>query len=305
MMLDLNGTTELKLGNSEATFLLVFNSLEIIVGAAANCFVIAIFSWAKKMRKWPSDLLLLNLAIADVILLTAFQPWLASIINENRIGKKHYYFYEGLNTFVQKASGHAVFLIAFDRFLAVAVPLKYKLLVTRNTVYKFVLFFWGLALLIGIVNVMAYEFDFYTPWLVFWITYQLILLLLITLMYVVIFSFSFKQGKRIWRIESTTESEKKRYLMMLKITMNSFILVCFFYATFLPVIIYITHLSLVGKKENNGQLGARAWIYSFSGINCCFNPFFYVFRTERFKQVCYRHWSGKNANNKNKQVEVT
>ena len=81
---------------------------------------------------------------------------------------------------------------------------------------------------------------------------------------------------------------------MLKITTNTFIVVCFFYATYLPVIIYITHYSLVNVRGNYElQMAARAWIYSFGPVNCCFNPVFYVFRTKRFKQVCYRLWSGK------------
>ena len=288
---------ELKLNNSEVLFLVVFNSLEIIVGALSNCFVILTFLLASEMRKRPSDLLVLNLATADLIVLTAFQPWLTSIISDKSIGVKYYFFYEGLNSFVQLASGHAVFLIALDRFLAVSVPLKYPIWVRRNTIYEVIVLFWILALLIGIVNVMAYEFKFYQPFVAFWITIQLILLLLITLMYVTIFSSSFEQGRRIWRSESVTQSEKLRHRLMLKITMNSFILVCFFYATYLPVIIYITHYSLVSVKSNDRQMAARAWIYSFSPVNCCCNPVFYVFRTERFKHVCYRLWSRRNINN--------
>ena len=294
MFSDNSSEIRLLLNRSEVSFLLVFNSLEIIVGALSNCFVIVIFLLASEMRKRPSDLLVFNLATADLIVLTAFQPWLTCIISEQTIGRKYYFYYESLNGFVLLASGHAVFLIALDRFIAVSVPLKYQTWVRRKTVYKVMLLFWVLAVLIGIVNVMAYEFSFYRAFLIFWITFQLVLLLLITLMYVVIFSSSFKQGRRIWRIESISQSELLCYRMMLKITMNTFIIVCFFYATYLPVIIYITHHSLVSMKPNELQMAARAWIYSFSAVNCCFNPVFYVFRTERFKQVLYRLWSGKN-----------
>ena len=278
----------LELKNSEMLFLLVFNSLEIIFGALSNCFVISVFLLANEMRKRPSDLLIFNLATADLILLTAFQPWLTIMIHQNSIASKYYFFYEGLNTFVQLASGHAVLLIACDRFIAVTFPLKYQSWVTRKSIYQLMTLFWVLAFLIGIVNVMAYELHFHNEFLIFWITFQLILLLSITAMYVVIFASAFKQGKRIWRRESISETERIRDRVMFKITMNTFILVCFFYATFLPVIIYITHSSLVNHKENMFQMRTRAWIYSFSPLNCCFNPVFYVFRTERFKQVCYR-----------------
>ncbi len=293
---------KLVLNRPELSFLLVFNSLEIIVGTSSNGFVIVIFLLASEMRKRPSDLLIFNLATADLVVLTAFQPWLTSIIGEQTIGEKYYFYYEGLSSFVQLASGHAVFLIALDRFIAVSVPLKYQTWVRRNTVYKVMVLFWVLAVLVGILNVLAYEFAFYREFLVFWITFQLVLLLSITLMYIVIFSSSFKQGRRIWRIESISQSEKLRHRMMLKITMNTFILVCFFYATYLPVIIYITHHSLVSVKDNELQMAERAWIYSFSPVNCCLNPVFYVFRTERFKKFCYRLWSGNNINISNEQI---
>ena len=288
---------KLELSKAEVLFLLVYNSLEIAIGTLSNFFIMVVFLLASEMRKRPSDLLIFNLATADLILLTTFQPWLTCIIGEKNLEEKYYFFYEGLNSFVQLASGHAVLLIALDRFVAVIVPLKYPTWVRRITVYKFITLSWGLALIIGITNVMAYELNFYNPaWLAFWIVYQLVLLLTTTLMYVVIFSSSYRQGRRIWRQGTISASERLRYQIMLKITTNTFIVVSFFYATFLPVIIYITHVSLVSKEKNYSQIGTRAWIYSFSALNCCFNPVFYVFRTERFRQVFYRLWFGTNMN---------
>ena len=296
---------KLELSNSEVTFLLVFNSFQIIIATLSNSFIILIFLLASEMRRRPSDLLIFNLATTDLILLTTFQPWLTFLVSEKNIRGEYYFFYEGLNTFVQLGSGQAVFLIALDRFIAVRIPFKYQSWVTRNTVYKFIALSWGLALTLGIANVMSYELDLYRPWLALWIAYQLVLLLATTLMYLVIFSSSFRQGRRMWRQGSISASERLRHRMMLKITTNTFIIVCFFYATYLPVIIYITHFSLVSGKDNHSQTGKRAWIYSFSAVNCCLNPIFYVFRTERFRQVCYRLCFGINTNmNINIDVDV-
>ena len=73
---------KLKLSREEVVFLLVFNSFEIIVGTLSNIFNILVFLFASEMRKRPSDLLIFNLATADLILLTTFQPWLTSIISK-------------------------------------------------------------------------------------------------------------------------------------------------------------------------------------------------------------------------------
>ena len=288
---------ELNLRKSEVMFLLVFNSLEIIIGTSSNAFIIVMCLLTSEMRKRPSDLLIFNLATADLILLTTFQPWLTCILGEKYLAGKYYFFYEGLNSFVQHGSSHSVFLIALDRFIAVRVPLNYQSWVRRKTVYKVITLSWGLAVIIGITNVMAYELNFYNPaWLAFWIAYQLVLLLATALMYVVIFSSSYRQVRKIWLQGTISESERLRYQIMLKITINTFVLVCLFYATYLPVIIYVTHFSLVSGGKNHTQIGTRAWIYSFSALNCCFNPVFYVFRTERFRQACYRLWFGTNLN---------
>ena len=287
---------KLNLKKSEVMFLLVFNSLEIIIGTSSNAFIIVMCLLTSKMRKRPSDSLIFNLATADLILLTTFQLWLTCILSEKYLAGKYYFFYEGLNSFVQHGSSHSVFLIALDRFIAVRFPLKYQSWVKRKTVYKVITLSWGLALIIGITNVMAYELKFYRPWLAFWIAYQLVLLSTATLLYVVIFSSSYRQGRRIWQQGTISESERLRHQIMLKITINTFVLVCFFYATYLPVIIYITHFSLVSEKKNYCQMGKRAWIYSFSALNCCFNPVFYVFRTKRFRQACYRLLFGTNLN---------
>ena len=255
------------------------------------------------MRKRPSDFFIFNLATADLILLITFQPWLAFLVREENIKREYYFFYEGLNTFVQLGSSQAVFLIALDRFIAVRVPFNYQSRMTRKTVCKFIALSWGLALIFCIANVMSYELDFYTLFLGSWIAYQLVLLLATTLMYVVIFSSSFRQGRRMWRQGNISASERLRHRMMLKITTNTFIIVCFFYATYLPVIIYITHFSLVSGNDNHSQTGKRAWIYSFSAVNCCLNPMFYVFRTERFTRVCHRLCFGTNTN-RNINIDV-
>ena len=294
-----NSEFKLDLKRSEELFLLLFNSIEIIIGALLNSLVIVTFVLDGEMRRRPSDLLILNLAAADFIILTTFQPWLTYIVSKSFIAGNYYFFYEGLNTTVQLAAGNAVFLIGLDRFIAVSVPLHYHTWIRRITIYKSIALSWAMTILIGIVNFMAYALKFHKPFLVFWIGYQLFLLLSLTLMYITIFSSSYRQGRRIWQDRAMSKSEDARHRMMVKITMNTFILVCFFYATFMPVIIYITHFSLVANTTNEVQMESRTWIYSFESINCCFNPLFYVFRMERFKRVCCRFWLGKNLNNGN------
>ena len=51
-----------------------------------------------------------------------------------------------------------------------------------------------------------------------------------------------------------------------------------------PVLICIMHLSLVLKMDNEDQKTRRSWIYSFSSLNSCINPFIYALQTKRLKK---------------------
>ena len=71
----------LQLGSKASLFLVSFTSLQTIIGSVSNGFVIVTFLAARELRRRPSDLFILNLAVADVILLTTFQPWLTHVVN--------------------------------------------------------------------------------------------------------------------------------------------------------------------------------------------------------------------------------
>lgn len=278
------------LSKSESVFLISFNSLQIIIGSLSNCIVIITFMGVKELRRRPSDLLILNLAVADLIFLTTFLPWLTYIVSKTSV-EHGYFVYESSNTFVQLSSGNTILVIAIDRFIAVVFPLRYKSVVTRRTIYIMIALSWISAAVVAILNFLAFWFKFHYQFVAFWISSNLFLILVITLLYSIIFTLTLKQGRKILkqRRNIQIESEDVSYRLVMKITWNTFILVCLFYATFLPVVIYIGHASLVMKQKNVEQLATRCWIYSFAPVNCCIDPFVYALRTKKFKQAFYRN----------------
>ena len=287
----MNGNSSLPLSRASSLFLVSFTSLQIIIGSLSNGFVIVTFLAERELRRRPADLFILNLAVADVVFLTTFQPWLTHVLNQNGI-EHGYYFYESLCGFVNLSSQHAIMLIAIDRLIAVMLPLRYKTLVTRKVIYILISISWTFALLIGLVNYFSYAFKFYPKFLGFWISFHSVLMLGATLIYTFVFTSTLKQSRKILRLRNNfhLEYQNIRFRTLFKITLNTLILVCLFYATFLPVIIYIGHRSLVLQRENGEQMVTRSWIYSFSSLNSCINPFIYALRTKRFKKASYRFW---------------
>ena len=230
-------------------FLVSFTSLQITTGSLSNGVVILTFLAARELRRRPSDLFILNLALADLIFLTTFQPWLTHVLNQKAVVtfEAGYYFYESLHEFVNLSSQHAIMLIAIDRLIAVVLPLRYKTLATRKVITILIIISWTFALLIGFVNCFAYVFKFYFNFLVFGTFFQLILMFDIILIYTFIFTTTLKKCSKSLRQRGIFhfQNEHIRYRTVLKITFNTMILVCLFYEIFLPTIIYIGHWSLV------------------------------------------------------------
>lgn len=291
--------TKITLSSWQSISLITFTLLQIIIGSVSNGAVIYTFLVARELRKRPSDLLILNLAVADFISLVTFLPFHAFVIIKGGVGCGFRYFlYESLNTMGTYSSGNTIFSIAVDKFLAVVSPLRYKTLITRNVVFLFITFSWTVAVLVGILNFLSFVFSFNFQFLFLCVSHPVLLLLATTVLYCVIFCCTIKQGKRILKQRRNVVNELtghptiNHYRLTLKATLNSLMLVFLFHGTFLPLLVYVTHFSLAKKVSNSNQLTERIWIYSFLFVNACIDPFIYTCGTKTFKKAFRRNvWS--------------
>ena len=88
----MNNSTEdyeiIKWSTSEWWFLVIFSSLQILIGSIANFFVIVTIFLSRQLRRRSEDHLILNLAITDFFSLTTLLPWNIHFLNQPQIDTK-------------------------------------------------------------------------------------------------------------------------------------------------------------------------------------------------------------------------
>ena len=264
----------------EFPILAAFILLQIVVGSSANIAVICMFYVRRGFRRRPSDLLILSLSTADLLCCVTILPWLLNVLVQRNLGGGSFFFFASLNIFEIACCENAVTAIAMDRFFAVVYNLRYQAMMTRSRTYFLIAFSWSSALVAGIGGFVCYnlrQFSFYEKFL--W-AIQILNLLLVFFMYGVIFHAAWTQtlSIRAQRKSVTGTFEQARLRLVAKTVWNSFAIVCLFYASFLPFLIYDIVSSLDKTISKNLVRTMLIRFFSFTYISCCINPFIYVFR---------------------------
>jgi len=121
----------------------VFGTLTYLMILFCNILVFITIVSTKSLRK-PMFILLLNLPILDIIGATAFLPQLLhSIVSRNR---SIYYpgcFLQALLIHIY-GTGNFLFLtaMAYDRYIAICLPLRYHSLMTPKILLRIIVFVW-------------------------------------------------------------------------------------------------------------------------------------------------------------------
>jgi galanin receptor 1/galanin receptor 2 len=283
-----------------AIFLTSFTSLQAIIGAAANLAVFITILCTRQLRQRSEDRLIANLAVADFLSLTTFVPWHAYALSQRRfLTKAELGYYIPLMTLVFNYGGIAIVAIAVDRYVAVVYPLRYCSIMTTKTTRCLIVFSFATALTFSLADRLMHAHRNIIN--AFFFAFDLSLLVVIAVIYAVILYWALKQRKAILErsrnFGMTHGHRNSWYRRIVRTTLTSLGFAVLYYATYLPLIVYIVRMFSGEFLSRKAKLDSLNWIYSFLFLNSCVNPFVYSLRTRRFKMAFCRMVRAKISHN--------
>ncbi|ODM87495.1 Alpha-1A adrenergic receptor [Orchesella cincta] len=133
--------------NKQVTLIIILGLLSIVT-IIANSFVLYIFTSGKQKLRNPTNLLLANLAVADLLVGLVVMPILASatILDFKWIfGDFLCHSFDYCHFLLCGASMWSMIMIGVDRYIGVTRPLKYKNIITQNRTIFVIIFIWFAA----------------------------------------------------------------------------------------------------------------------------------------------------------------
>ncbi|XP_028402498.1 protein trapped in endoderm-1-like [Dendronephthya gigantea] len=286
--------TDLAINESASVFLMVLTCLQVILGSVANFIVIFIILKSRELTKRSEDRLILNLAFADFLALTTFVPLHIYVLWQGKISIGIQRIYEALNSLVVYYGGNAVMSIACDRFVAVLLPLRHWTLISKRVTFVMVSLTLFVAVILAIVDYVSPDLTQESRKLLIktiFIPYNVLFCSVLAILYSFILYSTLKQARQIARQRRSIGVSFSNYQgrLFVKTILKITLLVVLYYATYLPLSIYVlVYSNLVENQQRIVQATARCWLYSFLFLNCCANPYVYALQTARFKIAFYK-----------------
>ena len=268
------------LGSKVATFLAVFTATQSVVGCVTNAIVLLYFLLTRKSLKTTADKLILNLVLADFIALSTYVPWRSYLLILRAV-TKHYKIYTSLFVTCIFSTGNAILLIGLDRFIAVVWPLRYKVIVTRKVLWIAITAAWISAILLGVVHGVSLEFGIHKQYELFLCGLSFSQLIILSIIYAILLRTARIQTRNIAR--SLQLSTGKRDYSIRKTIRTTFIIVCFFYAAFIPYAVYRLVSTADKSLSNEEKRKTWRWLTAFTFLNSCFDPLVYFFGMKTYR----------------------
>ena len=278
--------------SDERIFFVIVSVLELIIGSTGNLLIIITFIARRELRRKPSDLLILNLAVADFTSLTTYLPWHAHLLLKVDYDKDELKFSSSLNSMNLFNSSIGVISIAVDRFVAVVYPLRYKSLMTRKQTWIMIAVSWIAGfVLVGVTHTLSLYFDFHDDY------YRKIFcaviftqLTFISVLCVKIFHEAKKQANHMSANQqgvylSLSPGVVVRAKTTWKTVRLTLLIVFLFYGTLLPYEIFRITTFFKESPHSHSFLSNFMKFSTFNFMNSCINPFIYWYGNGRLRAI--------------------
>ncbi|XP_028393034.1 alpha-1B adrenergic receptor-like [Dendronephthya gigantea] len=277
----------------ELYFLLLISLSQCIIGFTANSLGLVTIAFTKRLNRVPSNLLIFNLGFSDLLTCAVFFPFHIYALLQDSLGETVRFYYHALCLFHVFSNGNAILAITVDRFIAVSYSLRYRAFVTKRRTFQAIFMSWIMPLSFSMAFFTSLQKD--TPECSEFAlrVYMISSLVIVLVLYLVVYMAARKQRQKIRAMGSTTTSTRntqmKTRVPVWRSTANTFLLVFFYFLTYLLILGYDFRFSLNSEpKYTVVSERVYAWVLSFQFFNSCIDPFLYVFRSRHFKMALIR-----------------
>ena len=171
-------------------------------------------------------------------------------------------------------------VITIDRFIAVSCLLGYKTFVAKRRAIQVIFMSWITPLSFAIAFFTSLQKDSPESSEFGLRVYIIASLVVVLVLYFMVHVAVRKQPKKIRNLTMQDSANTFQIIVHLwKSTVNTFLLVFFYFLTYLPILCYDFKFSL-NKQQKYTVVSERvyAWVLSVQFLNSCIDPFLYVFR---------------------------
>ena len=256
---------------------IVADGLIAIVGTVGNLLVLTVIFVHIRLST-VSNILIANLASVD--LLTAFvlipgglYRHVCNRMGYCRVNKVFVLSHRILAQFVVTAASTSLFVIAMERFIAIAFPFRYKSLFTRKRAIACALLTWTLgALITGIfhgLNIVYIQ-----------VIYCILLILVTFFLYIYIFSIALKHEKKIAAMQGGFSSRTAQLPWERKSAKTMAIVLGVFALCWVPSVAFYS----VVKRNDWLYPRMQFWMNTLYYLNAALDPFIYCVRSEKFRK---------------------
>ena len=255
----------------DSILIVFFNSGTAILGSCANLLIIISFFVFNSSRQ-PTEILLINLSLADFLVCAGYQPLLVLKFKNYGVSQVYMSF---IGHSVITASMTGLLAVNFDHFSAIYFPYKYITWMTEKNTISLVTISWMISLSAGLLivsnfSIAAHIFHLYIS----------LIIVLVPLMYSVIYREARKQARRI--VSQTANQFPYRNIMVDRATRGVGLVLITTLTCWLPGIV---SPAIVASLKNHEEI--RKVVFSCLTAICansCINPFIYVYKFSKFRR---------------------
>lgn len=252
------------------------DGLIAIVGTLGNLLVLTVI-FVHIRFSTVSNILIANLALVDLLTASALIPGdihrhVCDRMGYCHVDKTFVLIHRILAQFVITAASTSLFVIAMERFIAIAFPFRYKSLFTRKRAIACAVLTWTLGTVItGIFNGLNIVY--------IQVIYCILLILVTFFLYIYIFSIALKHENNIAAMQSSFSPRTTQLPWERRSAKTMAIVLGVFTLCWVPSVAFYS----VVQRDDWLYPRMHFWMNTVYYLNAALDPFIYCARSEKFR----------------------